>query len=294
MRGGAGQGDVLSALGRADLRGAEARAAAYVRAHVEEIAQTSIASLARAAGVSEPTIVRLCRRLGCTGFPDLKLRLARGLASGTPYVHRDVAIDDPLPVIIDKVLGSTLRAIADCQGWIDRAAFAAAVEVLHGARRVDCFGVGLATAWALDAQIKLTRLGIPTIWHPDGQSQAMAASGLRAGDVVLVLTVRGSARDLIHAARLARANGAKVVGVARPGAPLARHCDVFLPLDVVENTAIYTPSQSQLLVFLFVDLLLTALICRRGPTIVQRLRDAKQSVEAAHEGAGRTRRRRPG
>ena len=37
----------------------------------------TVASLARAAGVSEPTVVRFCRSLGYEGFADLRLALNR-------------------------------------------------------------------------------------------------------------------------------------------------------------------------------------------------------------------------
>lgn len=45
---------------------------------------SSIALLARAAGVSEPTVNRFCHRLNTKGFPDFKLQLAQSLANGTP------------------------------------------------------------------------------------------------------------------------------------------------------------------------------------------------------------------
>jgi len=285
--------DVLSALSRADLEGAEQRTASFMRANVAALPGMSIAAVARAAGVSEPTVVRLSRRLGCAGFSDLKLQLARSLGAGTPYVHQDVAIDDPLPVLVDKVIGSTLRAVADCGEWLDRDALARAVAVLADARRIDCFGSGLASAWALQAQIKLMRLGRPTLWYPDGQTQAMAAAGLGPGDAVLVLTVRGSASDLLRAARLARANGAQVIGVARAGAPLAAVSDVYLALEVAEDTSIYTPAQSQLLVLLIIDLLLHGVMNRLGPGVIERLRKVKDSIEPAHAAPSRRSSRSP-
>lgn len=39
--------------------------------------RSSIASLAKSAGVSEPTVNRFCRSMNCSGFPDFKLHLAQ-------------------------------------------------------------------------------------------------------------------------------------------------------------------------------------------------------------------------
>src|SRR6056297_1696516 len=50
----------------------------------------SIAALARAADVSEPTVNRFCRGFSATGFPDFKIRLAQSIATGTPYIGQNV------------------------------------------------------------------------------------------------------------------------------------------------------------------------------------------------------------
>ncbi|HEA54039.1 MAG TPA: transcriptional regulator HexR, partial [Marinobacter antarcticus] len=54
----------------------------------------SIAALARASNVSEPTVNRFCRGFSATGFPDFKIRLAQSIATGTPYVGQDIEPDD--------------------------------------------------------------------------------------------------------------------------------------------------------------------------------------------------------
>ena len=73
--------DTLSALAHAKLRPSERRVAAIVAERRRDVPRMSIAELAREAGVSEPTVHRFCRALGCEGFPAFKLRLAEGLAS---------------------------------------------------------------------------------------------------------------------------------------------------------------------------------------------------------------------
>lgn len=273
--------DTLSALSRAKLRPAERRVADIVAARQREVAAMSIAQLAASAGVSEPTVVRFCRALGSSGFPEFKIRLAEGLASGTPWLHRDVAIDDPFDVVVDKILDSTQRALADLRRTIDRAALARAVDILAAAPRIECLGGGTGSAMAYDAQMKLMRLGAPAAWHPDSHAQTIACSGLGPGDVALIFGIQGNARELRRAAKTARAAGAAVVGIARGGARLAADCDVFLAVETAEDTEIYTPSQSRIAVLTVLDMLATALMVRRGPAVLDRLRRAKLSVHEA-------------
>ena len=59
---GGSEGNVLAALGRTALTGAEERAGAFIRDNVAGLTRMSIAEVAAAAGVSEPTVIRLCRR----------------------------------------------------------------------------------------------------------------------------------------------------------------------------------------------------------------------------------------
>ena len=64
------------------LRKSEVKVANYVLNDPAAVMHSSMADLANEVGVSEPTIVRFCRAVGCLGFQDLKLKLAQSLAAG--------------------------------------------------------------------------------------------------------------------------------------------------------------------------------------------------------------------
>lgn len=72
----------------------ERKVAEVIMASPQTAIHSSIATLAKMADVSEPTVNRFCRRLDTKGFPDFKLHLAQSLANGTPYVNRNVEEDD--------------------------------------------------------------------------------------------------------------------------------------------------------------------------------------------------------
>ena len=58
-----------------ELNKSESKVAHAILNAPEEATRLSIASLATAAGVSEPSVNRFCKRFGATGFPDFKLQL---------------------------------------------------------------------------------------------------------------------------------------------------------------------------------------------------------------------------
>ena len=72
------------------LSKSERKVAEQILAAPQQAMHSSIATLARAAEVSEPTVNRFCHRMGTRGFPDFKLRLAQSLAKGPSWVSRDV------------------------------------------------------------------------------------------------------------------------------------------------------------------------------------------------------------
>ena len=84
------------ASARASLPAAERRVADMVLERPHEVLTLSLAAVARQAQVSEPTVIRCCRSLGCSGFADFKMRMAQSLASSPHFVHADVRADRDL------------------------------------------------------------------------------------------------------------------------------------------------------------------------------------------------------
>src|SRR5690606_8360484 len=77
-----------------ELNKSERKVADVILRDPKAATRYSIAALAHAAAVSEPTVNRFCRNFAASGFPDFKLQLAQSLASGTPYVSQSVEPDD--------------------------------------------------------------------------------------------------------------------------------------------------------------------------------------------------------
>src|ERR1700731_1399255 len=76
------RGDILPRLeGMMDsMTRSEVRIARQILAAPDNFVRSSVRSVAADLGVSEPTILRFCRAIGCEGFKDLKFRLIQELA----------------------------------------------------------------------------------------------------------------------------------------------------------------------------------------------------------------------
>jgi len=265
---------------RERLPAAERRVADLVLERPHELLQLSLAAVASQAQVSEPTVIRCCRSLGCNGFADFKLRLAQSLASGQLFMHSDVAPNDSVAEMTAKVFGKAARTLLQVRSQLDPARLEQAIALLCAARRVECYGLGSSGIVAADAQHKLFRLGFPSVAYSDAHVHGMAATMLRPGDVVLAFSASGRTVDLISSVDLARESGADVIGITALGAPLAARCTVALELLIDEDTDIYTPMTTRLAQLTVVDTLVVGVALRQGPDLLTRLQRAKESLRS--------------
>ena len=120
----------------------------------------SIAALARAADVSEPTVNRFCRGFSATGFPDFKIRLAQSIATGTPYVGQNIEPDDTVAEFTDKIMLTTIASLDKARQSLDPEAIATVVDYLIQAKQISFFGTGGSASVAMDAQHKFFRFNI--------------------------------------------------------------------------------------------------------------------------------------
>jgi len=248
---------------RSGLSPAERRVADHVLAHPRSMLNDPVAEIARAAQVSQPTVIRFCRSLGCEGLSDFKLRLASGLSATVPLTHTQVTDDDSILELGTKVLGNTASAILQVRDHLNRDSIDRAIGLLTAARRVDCFAVGYAGAAALDAQFKFLRLGLPSALYVDPRVQAMAAEVLGPGDVALIISSGGRKPELLAVADAAHARGASVIAVTASQSPLARKADVALIVDHVEDVELHLPMISRVLHLLMVDILAVGVAMQR-------------------------------
>ncbi|HJV24733.1 MAG TPA: transcriptional regulator HexR [Aromatoleum sp.] len=261
-----------------DLRKSERAVAEFVLGRPNEVLNISIAELAYRVGVSQPTVARFVNALGFTGFKDFKLRLAQSLASGVPYVHRDVGPDDTLDEVAPKVFNRTIGALISVRNQLDAVRLQRAVELVTRAGRMEFYGIGNSGIVATDAQHKFFRFGIPSVAYSDPHTQGMAATLLEEGDVVVAISASGRTPELIRACELARDAGAEVIAITASGSPLSRVANVVLAADVPEDPDIYAPMTSRIAHLAIIDVLSVSVALASGPELIKRLERTKQTL----------------
>jgi len=250
---------------RTELSPAELRVAEHVLAHARSVLNDPIAEIARAAQVSQPTVIRFCRSLGCEGLSDFKLRLASGLTGTVPVTHTQVTQDDSMVELGAKVLGNTASAILQVRSELNRDMIDRAIQLLIHANRVEFYAVGHYGVVAQDAQFKFLRFGVSSGAYTDPRLQLLAASVLNPGDVAVIISSGGKLPELLEVAEKARERGAAVVAITASQSPLARKADATLIVDHVEDVATHLPMVSRILHLLVIDILAVGVAMRRSP-----------------------------
>ena len=273
--------NLLARLGGAlpRFRRSEQKVADFVLRDPRRVVRMNLATLSAEAEVSQPTAIRFCRALGCRGFPELKIRIAEVLASGTPFVHSAIQPGEALAVVIDKIFDSSVDALRQIRVQLDLAAVERAVDAIARASRIDLVGIGLSSVAAIDAHQKFMRLGVPTSFHPDSHLQRMSAATLKPSDVAIVFSYTGQIRDVMRTVELALEQGATVIGVTRTGSVLARRSTIAIGVDTLENTFVYAPMTTRLAHLAVVDVLATAVAISSGERGVTLIRRVKRAVE---------------
>ena len=259
------------------LSPAERKVADIVAADLAGAMGATVAQLAKAAGVSEPTVVRFCRSLGLDGFADLRLALARAEGGGT-LMHRRIGPGTPVPDAAAAVFDTAIAALSEVRRSLDTQAIERAALALVRAARVEIWGYGASAAVAEDLAHKLFRVCRGVVARSDPHMQAMAAATLDGDAVALCVSHTGRSREIVEVAGLAAAAGATVVAVTRPGSPLAAAATLLLPCEVEEDTELHTPMVSRLAHLVIGDALAVAAALLSPPAAEERLMRMKAAL----------------
>ena len=226
--------------GLGDLTRAERQAATHILSHFPMSALGSVGTLARAADVSAPTIVRLVQKLGFAGWSDyqsaLRHEVERLLVS--PLSTRSESPREGGEHPLQGFAAQVVQNIEATVGLIPAAAFDNAALVLADPqRRVAVMGGRLTHALA-DYMATLLRVIRPDVsWIADHLTDwQQALLDLREGDVVVLFDIRRYETNAVQFAEFAAAQGAEVVLITdrwlSPAAASARHvlpCHIEMP-----------------------------------------------------------------
>ena len=278
----------------------EVRIAKRILAAPDDFVRSSVRAVAADLGVSEPTILRFCRAIGCEGFKDLKFRLIQELAlsqaisdqSARATKHAGIAKAEgaATPGATDKdpdndrVFDTIIEALTRTRDSLVYKDLLSSAQAIAKAGRVVVYGIGgSSAALATEAHNRLFRLNIPIMVFTDGYTQRMSAAILREGDVALFLSSTGRPRELQESLELAKYYKATCIAITDKDSPLGRDADICLHVGLAASgVEEFQPNPMRFAQLFVIDRLAYAVAALLGEEAHLALRRMRGSVAWLH------------
>ncbi len=212
-----------------ELFEAEKRVADFVTAHQDEVLEQTVSELAAAAQTSVATVVRFCKKCGCTGFHQLKIKLAREMMD-----ERTEALSGELDMTslgssLQKILQAKVEELEQTFQNLDEKTFRQVVQHILAANFILFAAMGNTIPAAMDGAYKFNQLGIRAISSPVWETQLALGRTLQKGDLVIAISASGASRHLLELAEIATQHDAVVVSITNhPQSPLAQRSNYHL------------------------------------------------------------------
>ncbi len=262
-----------------DMGKSEKKVAEWLLSHAGEVLPYSITELAELSESSEATIVRFSKRLGFSGYQELKLSLAQ------EHEHRvvlpTITRTDSCFEILEKVCNDAYLSLERTKRLLVADTMTAAAEKIAAARRCVLIGLGSSASVAQDAANKFLRAGCNSYAYGDTHMQTIAISRLSEGDVVIGISQSGSSKDIVEGLRLARSRGVTTIAVTgTERSPIIRQSDIVLLTDTEEVRHGTLGLNSHISRLMVLDALCYYIAYRNGDRVTGSLRENELTLES--------------
>lgn len=205
-----------------DLKNVEIDIYNYITTHLDQVIYMRIRELADATHVSTTTILRFCKKFGCDGYSDFKLRLQL-YAKEMQESKSDIQTADEMPYI--EFLKRT--SDRDFQGRIDEAA-----KILSEADLVLFAGIGTSGIMASYGAMLFSSLFTLALPLTDLLNTPLVniSKGLDQRICLMTISVSGENEDLINCINQLKLHKAQIISITNSAnATISKLSDVNLP-----------------------------------------------------------------
>lgn len=190
----------------------EQRIADYIFKNSGKVSTTGINEFSATCGVSEATVVRFSKRIGCSGYAQLKILLAQE-KDNHHIVNESIANDDSFLSMYGKIADDVYSSIIKTKNCLTDEILANAYSLMDKAKEIVIDGVGNSYAMGLDLYHKLLRLGLNVHIALDSHFSLILASRATKNTLWVAITHSGVTRDIIDSVMIAKEKGAKVLSI---------------------------------------------------------------------------------
>lgn len=242
----------------------ERQVANYILSHLDEMNNISVHSLAKAVGVSAPTVLRLCSKLGFKGFSAFKVELmAEMLGERSEHLDTEIKLGDNTAEICDKVLQIAKGGLDDTFQLLDPDKIERASELINKSQRIVIIGIGSSALIAKEMEYQLLQIKKNVFCNLDYHIQYSTLNTFTENDLLITFSHSGETRESINALLLAKQRGVTSIGITRSGtSKVAELSSLVLNICSSEEVLHLIPIRFRIAQFIIIDILMANLFIK--------------------------------
>ena len=212
----------------------EKKVADYILKERGKIIYQTLLEISQNIEVGEATIIRFVRKIGFSGFQDLKFEIAK--ENNNDIDSNGNSVDNNYDSYVDENAERIAQTIINTKSTLDKDNLKLAVKMTTEAKRVFFYGVGASGFTANEAQDRFMRLGVIGNSVIDPHFQSMYSSISNSQDVIIVFSISGYTKDIIEALKIAKQENTKIIAITSYIlSPVAQLADCVLLTSAKEN-----------------------------------------------------------
>lgn len=203
---------------RDSVSATEGSVADYLLKKPEEAMDLSIHQLAERTFSSPSTIIRMCHRIGFSGYKEFRRAVTYELAlrkRTAEEERKEVSRSDSVEEIIEKTTYKNVLCLEDTKNLLDAETVQKCVNLIAQCNRVLLFGVGASLCVARDAYLKFLRLNKACIVNDDWHSQLLQACNSQSSDLGIVFSYSGETVEMVRCMQEMRHNDTPIIAITR-------------------------------------------------------------------------------
>ncbi len=256
---------------------AEKQIADWIFENPGKIISLSIVELAEQCKCSEATIVRFSKRLGLSGYQELKISLAA--EGGTSPINSNISPEDTPFRIYEKICNDIYLSLEKTKKSLNPEFLEKASKEITKANKIVVFGLGNSASLAMDASHKFLRAGLNSVAYSDNHMQVIAASHLTDKDVAIAISHSGSSKDIVEAVKLAKEHGATTIAITNKGkSPLLKYTDIPLFTSADETEYSILALNSRIVQLGIIDVIYHYIVLNRSDEALHSIKETERAL----------------
>lgn len=222
----------------------------------------------------------LRKKLGYSGFPQLKIELAEDLVGSIPEVDNLLHPDEDMATLMNKVHHSQIVTIDKTYQLLSASTLEAVVKTLEQAKHVYLFGVGGSAIVCDDFIHKLMRIGKPSSYCPDIHLQMTFVPTMTQEDLAIFVSYSGETKGIVTAAKWAKEMNIPSVAITQSAYnKLGKLVDYVLTIPSQEQPLRIGAISSRYSSLIIIDLLYYGLVKRNKEEYAQKIINTRRIIQ---------------